>query len=218
MTFQKERIVLIRMIMCVAVITGAQRCLPEDVSGVDAAAAFAAQRVLPAPIRHDIAAGVYAALVSGAGYHGIQAAGMLVKDEWISIDPVSDSAVPEWLAELAPLPAELRQALRRPPVFEAAVFNRSLFPAGTRFISPKVIDAVFSRSGPDGWPEFRRQHKAAGFVAYSQVLATSDGLDALVYVEASCGGLCGEGVYHWLHRARPGSPWSIMKSITSWIA
>jgi hypothetical protein len=204
MTFPQELFMLKLGVMCATVVLGAQ--------------GLAAQRSISATAAPDIASGVYAALLSTAGYHGVQAAGMLVKDEWLSIDPIGDSTVPEWLAEFDVVPGELRQTLRLPRVSETATFDRALFPAGTRFISKRLIDAVFSQSGPEGWPEFRRRYKADGWISYSHVTATSDGLDAFVFVEAHCGGLCGEGVYHWLHRVRPGAAWSIMKSITRWIA
>ena len=57
-----------------------------------------------------------------------------------------------------------------------------------------------------------------GWVSYSDVLTTADGLDALVYTEAHCGDLCGQGSYIWLHRTEPGAPWSIAKTIVSWIS
>jgi hypothetical protein len=172
---------------------------------------------MPVPAQQDIARGVYAALLS-ASYHGVPGAAMLVRDEWISIPPLRDSASPVWLDGFDGMPAELLQSLRRSSISRNVTFDRALFPIGTRFISTRLIEAVFSRPGAEGWPEFRRQHMAAGYVSYSPVLATSDGMDAMVYAEAGCGGLCGEGVYHWLHRPSLGAAWSIMKSITSWIA
>jgi hypothetical protein len=142
---------------------------------------------------------------------------MLVRDEWISIPSILDATSTGWLQEFDGMPGELQQFLRRASALEKMPFDRSLFPKGTRFISTQLIDAAFAHSGLQGWPEFRRRYEAAGWVSYSEVMVTSEGLDALVFVEASCGDLCGEGVYHWLHRTKPGVAWSIMKSITSFI-
>ena len=161
---------------------------------------------------------VYAALLSGAGYHGIPGSRMLVKREWLPMPPVSEAAVPQWLKEFEAVPAELREALRRSAVLPAGAVDPSLFPVGTKFISSQEIAAVFTGALQDNWAVFKRQYRSEGWVSFSDVLVTSDSLDALVYSEASCGGLCGEGAYIWLHRKAPGSPWAIMKSVTTWIA
>ena len=50
------------------------------------------------------------------------------------------------------------------------------------------------------------------------LLVTADGLDALVYTEARCGDLCGQGSYNWLRRTGSAGPWSIMKTIVSWVS
>ena len=173
---------------------------------------------LPAVAQVNVRATVYAALLSGAGYHGVRGSQMLVRDEWIPIRPIGDAAVAAWLREFDAVPAELREALRRPAVFNRAPVDRSLFPVGTRFISPEAIAAVFTRTPWDDWPVFKRQYKAEGWVSFSDVLVTSDGLDALVYTEGHCGSLCAQGGYIWLHRTGPAAPWSIVKDITSWIA
>jgi hypothetical protein len=210
---------LIRGLMVAAVLFGVQGCSHGDNVGFASVLVLAAQHGAAAPAAADDASGVYAALLSSSEYHGVRAGAMLVRDKWIAIVPVGDSGVSSWLEEFDGIRDELRQALRRPPAFETTALDRSLFPAGTRFISQELIDAAFSRLWiEDGWTAFRRQYKADGFVSFSHVLVTSDGLDAMVYVTASCGSLCGEGVYHRLHRAGPKAPWSIVKSITSWIA
>ena len=65
----------------------------------------------------------------------------------------------------------------------------------------------------DAWAAFKRQHGADGWLAFSEALLTPDGLDALLYYEAECGGLCGESGYAWLHRDSVQSAWSIKKKI-----
>ena len=145
---------------------------------------------------------------------------MLVKDEWIAMPAIDDSTVTAWRWEFDAVPAELRAAARRSTVFKPAPVDRPLFPPDTRFVSEGAIAAAFAspHSLEERWASFKRQYRSQGWVSFSDVLVTSDGLDALVYSEASCGGLCGEGAYVWLHRARQTGPWSIMKSITDWIA
>jgi hypothetical protein len=174
---------------------------------------------LPAVAQVSVTQEVYATLLSGVEYHGVRGSHMLVKDERIRIPTISDSAVAAWLKEFDAVPAELRGAVRRPAAFKPGPVDRSLFPAGTRFISKQAIAAVFiTQSLEANWAAFKRQYRSQGWVSFSDVLVTADGLDALVYTEAFCGGLCGEGGYIWLHRTGRVAPWSIMKSISSWIA
>jgi hypothetical protein len=63
-------------------------------------------------------------------------------------------------------------------------------------------------------PSPTRPHRR-GFPAFSAALFTRDRLDALVYYEAGCGGLCGEGGYAWFRRDTVSSPWRIEKKIVS---
>jgi hypothetical protein len=96
--------------------------------------------------------------------------------------------------------------------------DRSLFPTGTRFISQAAITAAFNQPLEDAWRAFKRQYKSDGWVSFSDVLVTTDGLNALVSTEAHRGGLCGQGSYIWLHRTGPVAPWSIMKTVISWMS
>jgi hypothetical protein len=173
---------------------------------------------VPAAGQVSAKAGVYAVLVSGASHHGLPGSRMLVRDEQIPMRAISASAVPEWLKEFDQLPAELREALRRLTIVKPAPVDRALFPAGTRFISQAAIAAAFTQQLRDDWRAFKSQYKSDGWVSFSDVLMTADGLDALVYTEAHCGDLCGQGSYIWLHRRGPAEPWSIMKTIVSWIS
>ena len=143
---------------------------------------------------------------------------MLVRDELIPIRAISAAAVPEYLKKFDPVPAELRDALRAPTVSRPAPVDRSLFPAGTQFISQAALTAAFNESLGGGWRSFRRQYNSGGWVSFSDVLVTADGLDALVYTEARCGDLCGQGSYNWLRRTGSAAPWSIMKTIVSWVS
>jgi hypothetical protein len=173
---------------------------------------------VPSAAQVNVKSQIYAAIMSEAVYHGVRGAELLVKDVSIPIPVVRSSAVAEWLDEFNALPAELREGVRRAATSKSGPVDRSLFPAGTRFISAAAIAEVFTQQPFDSWVAFRYQYKTAGWVSFSDVMITSDALDALVYAEARCGKLCGEGVYIWLHRARPAAPWSILKGVTKWIA
>jgi hypothetical protein len=53
---------------------------------------------------------------------------------------------------------------------------------------------------------------------FSDILFAPDGLNALVYYERRCGGLCGEGGYVWAQRDSAQSQWSIRQRIVSWMS
>jgi hypothetical protein len=181
-----------------------------------AVGAAAAQRALPGA-QVSVTSEVYAVLVSGAYHHGLSGSRMLVRDELIPIRALSAETVPAFLKEFDPVPVELRAALRRPAI-KPAPLDRALFPAGTRFISQASIAAAFTQGPGKDWPAFKRQYTSDGWVSFSDVVVTADGLDALVYTEAHCGDLCGQGSYIWLQRTGSTAPWSIKKTIVSWIS
>ena len=181
-----------------------------------AAVGAAAQRSLPGA-QVSVTSGVYAVLVSGALHHGLPGSLMLVRDELIPIRALTAETVPAFLKQFDPMPAELREALRRPTI-KPAPLDRALFPVGTRFISQASIAAAFTQGSGKDWPAFKRQYQSDGWVSFSDVMVTADGLDALVYTEAHCGDLCGQGSYIWLQRTGSAAPWSIKKTIVSWIS
>jgi hypothetical protein len=57
-----------------------------------------------------------------------------------------------------------------------------------------------------------------GRVEISDVVFTADGLDALVYAEIVCRGLCGEGAYFWVRRKTSDSPWVLARRISDWVS
>jgi hypothetical protein len=178
----------------------------------------AAQRSLPDAVQAGVKSGVYEVLAQGAVHHDLPGSQVLVRDEQSPIPAMSASAVPEWLRQFDAVPAELRDALGRLKASKPSPVDRSLFPAGTRFISQAAITAAFDQSLDGGWRSFRRRYNSGGWVSFSDVLVTADGLDALVYTEAHCGDLCGQGSYIWLRRTGPEAPWSIVKTIVRWIS
>jgi hypothetical protein len=131
-----------------------------------------------------------------------------------------------WQGDVAPelyapllRPSELRRAASQPSRTESRRLNASLFPTGTRFVSAQAVQAIFPGSGiEENWSAFRRQFRSKGWLAFSAGLFADDQLNALVYYEARCGGLCGEGGYVWLRRDTPSSPWRIAKKIVAWMS
>ena len=162
----KERVMFMsaRLVLVTLVCVGLVECSGGRNSTADTVEAAAAQRSLPADALLGIRPEVYAALLSGMGYHGVRGSEMLVKDEWIPIPAISDSAVAEWLRQFDAMPVQLREAVRRPAVFKPRPINRSLFPAETRFISKAALDAVFMQGLLESWTAFRRQYKSEGWV------------------------------------------------------
>lgn len=164
-----------------------------------------------------VEAGVYAALLSH-NYHGVPASLMVVKDTAVAMPTLRGSSS-EWLKEFDEIPVELRQLASQPSPTQPHRLDVSVFPPQTRLVRASAIERIFTNSGiEENWSAFRTQVKAQGWLAFSDVLVAGDQLNALVYYEARCGGLCGEGGYAWLRRDTVGSPWRITKKIVSWMS
>jgi len=178
-----------------------------------AGAACAAPRAQPISI-----AGVYAGLFETT-FHGTPAAAMLVAG---SAEPMptigGGGALASWLAQFDELPQSLRHAVNQPTPTGTRDFALGDFPSGTRVVSPSAIREGFTGSLDDGWTAFMRRHNAYGWMSFSDVLFSDDGLEALVYYSAACGSLCGEAGYAWLHRDSAQSRWSLKKKIISRMA
>jgi hypothetical protein len=164
-----------------------------------------------------VEAGVYAALLSQS-YHGVPASRMVVKDTAVAMPSLRGSSS-EWLKEFDEIPIELRQLASRPSPTQPHRLDASVFPTQTRLVRASAIETIFTGSGvEENWSAFRTQVKAQGWLAFSDVLVAGGQLNALVYYEARCGGLCGEGGYVWLRRDTVGSPRRITKKIVSWMS
>lgn len=163
------------------------------------------------------AAGLYAPLLVER-YHAVPASQMVVKDKAVPMPPLRGSSS-EWLRQFNEVPSELRRAASEPPPTKPHRLDASLFPAGTRLVSAESVETKFTGSGTEeNWSAFRSQFSSHGWLAFSDGLLAEDQLNALVYYEARCGGLCGEGGYVWLRRDSVGSPWRIAKKIVSWMS
>ena len=165
----------------------------------------------------EVAAGLYAPLLR-ENYHGRPASQMVVKDTAVAMPTVRGSSR-DWLKGFDAVPSELQRAASQPSPTASHRLDASLFPTGTRLVSAAAVETTFKSLGLDGnWPAFRRQFSAQGWLAFSDGLLADDQLNALVYYEAHCGGLCGEGGYAWLRRDSAGSPWRIAKKMVSWMS
>jgi hypothetical protein len=64
-----------------------------------------------------------------------------------------------------------------------------------------IIDGFFKKGVEGGWKEFYKQYpNSDGFTQLSAVGFNADKTIAIVYLSNSCGGLCGFGTYHVLHK------------------
>ena len=164
------------------------------------------------------AAGLYAPLLRES-YHGTPASQMVVTDTAVAMPTLQVSSTTEWARQLEEVPSELQRAARQPSPTASHRLDASLFPTGTRLVSAAAVEASFGGSGiDDKWSTFRSEFSAQGWLSFSDCLLADDQLNALVYFEAHCGGLCGEGGYVWLRRDTASSPWRIAKMMVSWMA
>ena len=160
----------------------------------------------------DVAAGLYAALLRER-YHATPASQMVVTDTAVAMPTLRGSSS-DWLKQFDEVPSELRRAASQLSPTASHRLDASLFPPGTRLVSAAAVETTLRGSGIDEkWSAFRRQFNAQGWLAFSGGLLANDQLNALVYYEAHCGGLCGEDGYAWLRRDTTSSPWRIAKKI-----
>jgi hypothetical protein len=165
----------------------------------------------------DTATGLYPALVQ-ASYHGTPGSEMVITDTAVEMPTLRGSSS-VWLKQFNAVPSELRRAASEPSPTESRRFDSSLFPTGTRLVPAAKVQKIFRNRGiEENWSAFRTEFKAEGWLAFSAALLGEDQLNALVYYESRCGGLCGEGGYVWLRRDTTGSPWQIVKKIISWMS
>ena len=141
-------------------------------------------------------------------YHAFPASGMRVLDRSILM-PSLQGASSNWLRQFASVPAELRELAMNQSPTKAQPFGPAVFPAEARMVSQEEIDALHAAHGSRFWDEFKSRFDATGWISFSDVILSREGLDALVYYEAQCGGLCAEAGYAWVHRDTRQSRWSV---------
>ena len=78
-------------------------------------------------------------------------------------------------------------------------------PVPYRLIPKETLDGFFNAAGIYGWDAFHTTYPDAhGFLLVSAVGFDDKHEHAIVYMSHSCGGLCGEGRYHFLQRTPDG--------------
>lgn len=122
-----------------------------------------------------------------------------------------------WFKQFDGMPDGLLTSLLDPPP-AAPHFEPGSFPEGTRFVSEEAVRRLFAPGIRRPWVAFKKELKVEGWITFSNVVLTRDALDALVYYEGWCEGLCGEGVFAWLRRDSPEKKWTIKRRITRWIS
>jgi len=140
---------------------------------------------------------------------------IVVKDVAVMM-PTLNSSSAAGRQEFDGIPDALLRLAGRASPTSALRHNVADFPAGTRLVPEAEIESIFEPNLENGWTIFKRRYASDKWLSFSQVLLTDDGLDALVYYETRCGGLCGEGGYTWLHRDLGQSHWLIRRKIIRW--
>lgn len=156
-------------------------------------------------------AALYAPLFA-ATYHAHSALGLVVRDTSVSM-PTLKGASPNWLKQFDDVPVALRRAASRTEPTRVRSLDVKSLPAGVRTVPAQATRAIVASGTGEAWEAFKRQYNANGWLAFSDPVFAPTGLDALVYYEAECGGLCGETGYAWLQRDSAQLGWRLKKKI-----
>jgi len=96
-----------------------------------------------------------------------------------------------------------------------AVYLDVLFHLPVKYflIAPKEVDSFFKKGG-GRWDAFYKKYpKSPGLLALSRVGFNQERNQALLYVNLSCGSLCGEG--SWILLEKKAAVWAIRNQYTS---
>lgn len=78
------------------------------------------------------------------------------------------------------------------------------------------LEPIFKKGGGD-WPAYFKQFPGSpGLLTFSRVGFSPDGTQALFYLSATCGGLCGSGYY--IVMEKHSGQWVIKKEINVWVS
>jgi hypothetical protein len=78
------------------------------------------------------------------------------------------------------------------------------------------LEPIFKKGGGD-WPAYFKQFPGSpGLLTFSRVGFSPDGTQALFYLSANCGGLCGSGYY--IVMEKHSGQWVIKKEINVWVS
>ena len=176
----------------------------------------AAARVVHAPQpAAEQSAAVYDLVLRGT-FHAVPGRRMVVKNSAIAMRPLAGSNE-DWMKQFANMPHELRRAAARRHPARRAPFTTAELPKGTRLVDAAAVKSLFVSADGEPSPDAAAR-SISGWLALSEVIYTVDGRDALVYYEARCGGLCGEGGYVWARRAADTDQWRLGRKVISWLS
>jgi hypothetical protein len=160
-------------------------------------------------------AAVYAALLEEQYPGGVPPV-VIVTDAAIVMPALTGSS-PGWQQDADAIPVELRRAAERQSG-ALTRFDATMFPRQVQLVPYGSVRALFDQGTEEGWSAFRQAFHVGHWLAFSSVLTTGDGRDALVYYEQRCGGLCGDGAFVWLQRKARRTPWVIRSRIITWVS
>jgi hypothetical protein len=160
-------------------------------------------------------AGVYAALIASLPMRRVPDTLLLVDSTLQFRAP--GGGVPQWRTQFDSIPPELSHGLDALSRSKRASEQLPL-PRPVRIVSAAALREIFSLGVRGGWEELHRRYpNQRGYLRFSPVAFSADTLDALVYYESHCGGLCGRGAAVWLTR-RASAHWRVRKVVQFWVS
>lgn len=158
---------------------------------------------------------VYTALVDAIHARAVPDT-LLLEDSTLAFRVPRD-AVPSWRAEFDSIPATLPTLLETVSTAKRSSTVLPL-PRPVRIVTSTELGEIFESRGRGGWQEFyRRYPRHRSYLRFTPVAFSADTLDALVYYEYYCGGLCGGGNVVWFRRQSNGR-WQVQKIVAFWIS
>lgn len=133
-------------------------------------------------------------------YHGVAPSTLGVIDTLIPMRPLDANA-----ERYRQLPPALRRMASVPAPTRAKPLDPRMVPPSVAILAAESMPSAPTAESLD---VIRWNLRQRGF-AFSDALMTPDGLDALIYYEAVCGGTCGEAGYAWVQRQSLRAPWAL---------
>jgi hypothetical protein len=85
-------------------------------------------------------------------------------------------------------------------------------------VSSKELNALFGNDPQKGWEGFHRRYpRARSYFAFSPIVYSTNGADALFWYEWYCGSLCAGGEAVWVSRDSQGR-WQFRQKVLFWIS
>jgi hypothetical protein len=145
---------------------------------------------------------------------------IVIESVSLAIPRITANSNTSWRAQFNGWPAELMAVLEgRGQAPAVGPFEQEEVPTGTRLILRSEIFAGFNPSDQlASWSRIERIIGAHTWQAFSRLVLSADGLQALVYAEHHCGGGCAHGNYVWLSRRDTRDRWRVTRQVVNWIA